>query len=333
MKKIDFRAVILAGGNGERFWPISTPGRPKQFLSIFGSDSLIRQTVSRLEGVAEPSGTYVVTSAALADATRAELPELPPENIVGEPERRDTGAAVAVGVAVAARSGDPVVGFFPSDQLVGAPKKFRAVLRKAVTLAAESPSIVTIGITPTYPATGYGYVDPAGGRFVEKPDAAKAASYLKKGYLWNAGMFVARASVFRTAFASLAPDLAPLAARDFDVAAIADAYRPLKRISFDYAVMEKFKGVRVVPGDFGWDDVGGYDAFDRYFPHDSSGNVREGPCTVVDSQDNICVSRSARISLLGVKNLVVVATGDAVLVADKSRVAEMKRLVAGIPAV
>ena len=328
-----FKAVILAGGSGERFWPLSTPERPKQFLSVFGGESLIRQSVSRLGGLAGPGDTFVVTSHALAAATVAELPELDRSHVVGEPMRRDTGPAVALGVGIAAPEGDPVVGFFPSDHLIGSPARFRATLRKAIALARKGESIVVIGIMPSCPATAFGYVDPVKGRFVEKPDLAKAKRYLKAGYLWNAGMFIARASVFRRALELCAPALAGLAAPGgVSVRALGAAYEPLPRISFDYAVMEHVSrgvgglGVAVVPGDFGWDDVGGYGAFDKYYPHDADGNVREGECRAVDSSGNICVARAASISLVGVKNLVVVTTPDAVLVADKSHLSEMKRL-------
>lgn len=328
-----FKAVILAGGSGERFWPLSTPERPKQFLSVFGGESLIRQSVSRLGGLAGPEDTFVVTSHALAAATVAELPEFDRSHVVGEPMRRDTGPAVALGVGIAAPEGDPVVGFFPSDHLIGSPARFRATLRKAIALARKGESIVVIGIMPSYPATAFGYVDPVKGRFVEKPDLAKAKRYLKAGYLWNAGMFIARASVFRRALELCASALAGLAAPGgVSVRALGAAYEPLPRISFDYAVMEHVSrgvgglGVAVVPGDFGWDDVGGYGAFDKYYPHDADGNVREGECRAVDSSGNICVARAASISLVGVKNLVVVTTPDAVLVADKSHLSEMKRL-------
>ena len=318
----DFKAVILAGGSGERFWPLSTPERPKQFLNVFGGESLLRQAFTRLEGLVSPENVFVVTSAALVGATRRELPELPRGNIVGEPMRRDTGAAVALGVAVA---GEGTLGFFPADQMVGRPKAFRRVVSRAVAMAERRDAMVTIGIRPTYPATSFGYVDPARGTFVEKPDADKAARYIRRGFLWNAGMFIARSRVFRDAFAAYAPSLLPLLSRG-GRRSLRSVYEPLPRISFDYAVMEKLPRVAVVKGDFGWDDVGSYGAFDRYFPHDSRGNVREGPCTVVEADGNICVARSARISLLGVKNLVVVTTPDAVLVADKSRLADMKRL-------
>ena len=316
-----FKAIILAGGSGERFWPLSTPEKPKQFLRVFGGESLIRQSVGRLKGLVKPKNVFVITSKALVAATRRELPEIPKANIVGEPMRRDTGAAIALGVGVA---GSGVLGFFSSDQMVTNPEKFRKTVSAAIAKAKRTDSIVTIGIKPEYPATGFGYVNPKTGQFVEKPNERKAKEYLKKGYLWNAGMFIGRAETFRAAFAAHAADLLPLLSSP--VSSLKSCYASLPKISFDYAVMEKLKNVAVVKGDFGWDDVGSYGAFDKYFPHDSRGNVREGPCTIVEADGNICVARSARISLLGVKNLVVVTTPDAVLVADKSRITEMKKL-------
>ena len=326
-----FKAVILAGGSGERFWPLSTPERPKQFLRVFGGESLIRQALARLDGLVASEDAFVVTTKSLVAATRKELPEVPKGNIVGEPMRRDTGAAVALGVGLATGGGDPVVGFFSSDQMVAKPKEFRKAVKKAVAIARRRDAIVTIGIKPDYPATCFGYISPKTRAFVEKPDAEKAKKYVKAGYLWNAGMFIARASVFRSAFAAHAPELEKLAnigasENSIATAGLARLYSALPKISFDYAVMEKAKNVEVVPGDFGWDDVGSFAAFDKYFPHDARGNVREGPCTVVEASDNICVARSARISLLGVKNLVVVTTPAAVLVADKSRLTDMKKL-------
>ena len=328
----DFKAIILAGGSGERFWPLSTPEKPKQFLRVFGGESLIRQSVSRLKGLARPENVFVITSKQLVAATRKELPEIPRQNIIGEPMRRDTGAAVALGVGVASRTDgdagssgrDGILGFFSSDQLATNPERFRKAVSAAIAKAKRKNAIVTIGIKPEYPATGFGYVNPKTGAFVEKPDKAKARQYLKKGYLWNAGMFIGRASVFADVIAAHAPALVPLLTSS--VSRLKSCYESLPRISFDYAVMEKLKNVEVVRGDFGWDDVGSYGAFDKYFPHDARGNVREGPCTVVEADGNICIARSARISLLGVKNLVVVTTPDSVLVADKSRITEMKKL-------
>ena len=342
MSTSTFKAVILAGGSGERFWPLSTPERPKQFLRVFGGASLIRQAVSRLDGLVSSKDVFVVTAKNLVAATRRELPEIPKCNILGEPMRRDTGAAVALGVGLAASDADPVIGFFSSDQMVSNPKAFRKVVSKAVAIARRKQVIVTLGIKPTYPATCFGYISPKTRTFVEKPDAKTAKKYVKAGYLWNAGMFIARASTFRGAFAAHAPELERLTRLETDGTnrtdgtrsrstaiaggGLAKLYSALPKISFDYAVMEKAKNVEVVPGDFGWDDVGSFAAFDKYFPHDARGNVREGPCTVVEAEGNICVARSARISLLGVKNLVVVTTPDSVLVADKSRLTDMKKL-------
>lgn len=316
-----FKAVILAGGSGERFWPLSTPERPKQFLRVFGGESLIRQAVSRLAGLVTPENVFVVTSHDLVRTTRRELPEVPPRNILGEPMRRDTGAAVALGVG-AAREG--VIGFFSSDQMVADPRAFRKTVKAAIARACRQAKIVTIGIKPDYPATCFGYVFPRTGKFVEKPDVRHARAYVRQGGLWNAGLFIARAEVFRDAFIRHAPHLVPLATGA--VRPTKACYAALPKMSFDYAVMERSANIAVIPGDFGWDDVGSFVAFDRYFPHDSRGNVREGPCTVVEADGNICVARSARISLLGVKNLVVVTTPNAVLVADKSRLSEMKKL-------
>jgi len=319
-----FKAIILAGGSGERFWPLSTPEKPKQFLKVFGGDSLIRQSVSRLGDAVAASDVHVITSRALVAATRRELPEVPRSNIVGEPMRRDTGAAVALGVAVSGGEDDDVLAFFPSDQLVAKPEKFRTTLAKAVKAASKSEKIVVLGIRPDYPATTFGYVNPATGAFVEKPDLRKAKRYLKDGYLWNAGMFIARRGVFKRAFARFAAELTAIRPS-------ARVYEKLPRISFDYAVMEKLSaagGVKVIAGDFGWDDVGSYGAFDRYYPHDANGNVLSGETNVVEAEGNIAIAKGAKISLLGVKNLVVVTTKDSVLVAEKSRITEMKRLFA-----
>ena len=328
-----FKAIILAGGSGERFWPLSTPEKPKQFLRVFGGESLIRQSVGRLKGLVKPKDVFVITSKALVGVTRKELPEMPKANIIGEPMRRDTGAAVALGVGMASQSGedaastkkdDTVLGFFPADQIATNPAGFRKAVSAAITRAKRTDAIVTIGIKPTFPATGFGYVNPKSGQFVEKPNVAKARTYLKKGYLWNAGMFIGRAEAFKAAFAAHAPDLVPLFTSS--VSRLKSSYEPLPRISFDYAVMEHLKNVEVVAGDFGWDDVGSYAAFDKHFKRGKDGNIVLGDVKAVETDGCTAVAKGAKIALLGVKNLVVVTTPDAVLVADKSRIPEMKKL-------
>lgn len=298
----DFKAIILAGGSGERFWPLSTPERPKQFLRIFGDKSLLRQSVDRLAGLVESKNIYVVTSAKLKRQTQLELPEVPAANIIGEPMRRDTGAAIALGVA-RAKSG--VLGFFPADQIVAKEGKFRKALTRAIKAARDADAIVTLGIKPDSPSTAFGYIDPKNGKFVEKPNLNKAKTYIRRGYLWNAGMFIARADTFRMAFAQCAPRLMNIKISD---------YPKLEKISFDYAIMEKFANIKVIEGDFGWDDVGSYAAFERYFPNK------------VDGDGNLIISSSQPIKCLGVRNLVIVATKDGVLVIDKSHLDDMKRL-------
>lgn len=323
----DFKAVILAGGSGERFWPLSTPERPKQFLNVFGGESLIRQAVSRLKGLVAPENVFIVTSRTLVKVTKRELPEIPPQNIVGEPMRRDTGAAIALSVGLC-REG--TMGVFSSDQLIGNVMRFQSVVRQAIAVANAEPKIVTLGILPSGPSTAFGYVDPKTGRFVEKPDVEKAKTYVKKGYLWNAGMFIGRVETFREAFAANAPGLLPLCAGvSLRTCQLRRVYEPLPKISFDFAVMEALSrsgGVAVVPGDFGWDDVGGYGAFERYYPHDEVGNVADGDCALVESSGNICVSKGPKIRVLGVSDMIVVATKDAVLVVPKSRAGELKKI-------
>lgn len=328
-----FKAVILAGGNGERFWPLSTPTRPKQFLRIFGKDSLLRQSVMRLRGLIVPEDVFVVTAAGLVEATRRELPEVPPENVIAEPMRRDTAAAVALGVAAASRTDpDATLGFFPADQLVTRPGRFRQALRRARRISEREGSIVTLGIRPTGPATRFGYVDPKHCRFVEKPDSRNAAKYLKQGFLWNAGMFIATSETFRRVIGVHAPELVKVLElkkdRQFSLKALMRIYTHLPRISFDFAVMEKIDNLAVVPGDFGWDDVGGYRAFEQHFTKDASGLVARGEVYAIESTGCTAVAEGVPISLLGVKDLVVVSTPEAVLVVAKDRVDEMKKLFA-----
>ena len=334
----EFKAIILAGGSGERFWPLSTPEKPKQFLSVFGNESLIRQSVSRLKGLVKPKDVFVITSKALVSATRKELPEIPKANIIGEPMRRDTGAAIALGVGIASFSvrkrrtvngskdpNDPILGFFPADQIAANPAGFRKAVSAAIARAKKTDAIVTIGIKPTFPAIGFGYVNPKTGTFVEKPNVAKAKTYLKKGYLWNAGMFIGRAETFRAAFTECAPALLSLTTLS-SLSTLSRLYSSLPKISFDYAVMEKLESVEVVKGDFGWDDVGSYAAFDKHFKRGKDGNVVLGDVKAVETGGCTAVAKGAKIALLGVKDLVVVTTKDAVLVVAKDKVAELKRL-------
>jgi mannose-1-phosphate guanylyltransferase len=351
MTNPEFYAVILSGGSGERFWPLSTPDRPKQFLTVFGGKSLIRQSVDRLAELVPPERILVVTAESLIKATRRELPMLPRSNIVAEPCRRDTAAAVATACGLVERIGGAgaVAAILTADHIMGDEAAFRKVLADAARAAMATDDIVTMGVTPTHPATGFGYIQVGDAvtlgtetvfhracRFVEKPDEPTARRYLASGrYVWNAGMFVWKVSTMKSALAQGAPVLADLAA------AVADRHRPvartlaaiypgLPRISIDYAVMEKVRNILVSRGDFGWDDVGTWSSADRHLSTDARHNVLKGDVAVLDVSDTVAIATedAPKIAALGVNNLVIVATGKSVLVADKSRVQDLKKILA-----
>ena len=341
-------AVIMAGGDGERFWPVSTPKRPKQFVDIFGGKPLIRHAFDRLRGLIPPERTLVVTAARLVPLTRKALPELPAANIVGEPCRRDTAAAVAVACGLVMQLGGPdAVGcILTADQLMKPERDFRATLRDAIRAASKFDSIVTMGIVPDRPATGYGYIEcgervdagtktviRSARRFVEKPDEATARRYLKSGrFRWNAGMFVWRARVMEGAFASAAPDFSPLIASVASAksvpALLRRAYPPLRAISVDFAVMEKAKSILVAESLFKWDDVGSWQSIHGHFPADSFGNVCLGKTALKDVSGSIVVSSADHVTaVVGLSDVVVVHTSGATLVCSRARAQDVKKLV------
>ena len=349
MKSKDFYAVILSGGSGERFWPLSTPDRPKQFLSVFGGKSLIRQAVDRLRGLVPTEHILVVTAASLVKATHQELPELPRSNVIAEPCRRDTAAAVATACGVVERLGgaDAVAAILTADHLMRDVPAFRRLLADAARAASATDDIVTMGVAPDYPATGFGYIqvgDPMplrtktvfhhAVRFVEKPDAKTAAKYLATGkYAWNAGMFVWKVSTMKAALLAGAPALAILEAAVADKknrvpAVLETLYPQLPRISIDYAVMEKAKNILVSRAAFGWDDVGTWSAADRHLATDARRNVAKGNVALLDVTDSVAISEGPHVAVLGVNDIVVVATKDSVLVAAKGRVQDLKKLLA-----
>ncbi len=345
-------AVIMAGGSGERFWPLSTRSRPKQFISLFGGKPLLSLAVERLEGLFPSDHIYIITADRLVAASVAAASAVPPENIIGEPCRRDTAAAVAVACGVVRRRDpDGVVCILTADQLMTDAAAFRQTLADSVAVAAAHDAIVTIGIQPTYPATGFGYIElgetleagtvtgfTAAKRFVEKPDAATAAGYLASGkYLWNAGMFIWRTAVMLEAFRAYAPDLAVLCDRIIGTdssaslrTCLAEQYPGLRAISIDYAVMEHVQNILTARGVFGWDDVGSWPALGKHFPADASGNVVVGSCERMEASDNIVVSENHLTALIGVKDLIVVHTDRATLICPRDRAQDVKRLLRAI---
>lgn len=341
----------MAGGSGERFWPLSTSGRPKQFVSIFGGKPLIRHAVDRLDGLVDPERILIVTAEALVAPSREACPSVPPENVIGEPMRRDTAAACALALGlVKARDPEGVAAILTADQLMSDVASFRSILADSFSVAAKTDAIVTIGVVPTYPATGFGYIE--GGddcgfglstsmrrarRFVEKPDEATARSYVESGHFrWNAGMFIWGVSTMEKAFSDHCPGLLPLieaaataSSHDELSTRLAAIYPKLERISLDYAVMEKCRNIIMAEGDFGWDDVGSWPSIVAHFPHDGGGNVTLGEVTALDSGGSIVVNTAEgrMLAILGCDDMVVVQTPSATLVCPKDRAQDLKRLV------
>lgn len=342
-------AVVLAGGRGERFWPLSTARRPKQLLALVGDRPMVAQTVGRLTGLVPPERVLVITNAEHAALTRALLPELPPENVVGEPMGRDTAAAIALAAAlVRARDPRAVFAALPADHVVGAPERFRATLGAAFAAAARREALIVIGIPPTAPLPSFGYIeagDPrfvledrpfhAVRRFVEKPDVETARRYLAAGrFYWNAGMFVWSAATLDAAMSRHAPRYAELSRRLAEAAgrpgfaeALRAAYEPLEKISIDYALMEKADNILMIPADFPWDDVGTWAALRNHFPADADGNVAVGEIAALDARGNTVYSPGRLTALLGVEDLVVVHTENATLICRRDRAEDVKRLV------
>jgi len=342
-------AVIMAGGKGERFWPLSTSKTPKQMLALVGGKPLLAMSVDRLAGLLPPERVLVVTSADLVEASREVCPELPPENIFGEPFGRDTAAACALGtVLVKARDPNGIVCVMTADHVIRDEERFRAVLRAGIGMAVPGGSIITIGIKPTFPSTGFGYIEagePVDGggdvqffnakRFVEKPDRDTAETYLEAGnFCWNSGMFIWSVETFESELKQHRPVLFEMNERlqptvgtkDF-APAVEREYGKLEKISVDFAVMEKASHIVMAEGEFGWDDVGSWPALEHHFEIDEDGNVLIGNCEDIDSSGNVVVSDERLTALIGVKDLVVVQAPGATLICHKDRAQDVKKLV------
>lgn len=333
--------VILAGGKGERFWPLSRKHRPKQFLSLDGSGkSLLVATADRLLPLAGGwENLWVVTSAQLVRKVQEQLPQLPVENLLAEPEGRDTAPAVAWStIEIAKRYGeDTVVGFFPADPWIEDELSFQKTLWAATELAAAKPSIVTLGVKPSYPATGYGYIeqgdvtDHVGGlpvyrvnRFTEKPDLATAEAFLATGrFCWNSGMFIFQAKVVLEELHIHAPEIiTPLQSQRAET-----AYPHLPKTSIDYALMEKTQLAYVLPVDFGWDDLGDWNAMERLLKGDAP-NVELANHVGIDTSRAIIYASddSEIIVTIGLEDVVVVRDHNATLIVKKDRTQEIKQV-------
>lgn len=348
-------AVVLAGGYGERFWPASTAAKPKQLLSLLGDRTMLEMAVDRLDGLIPVERVLVLTSEDLVAPTRAATPGLPERNVIGEPMRRDTAAAVALAAAVVkARDPEGVFCIVTADHVMGDLDLFRSTLAAGLELAAQQDVLITIGITPRHPATGYGYIRAVDtfdatseiefrsvDRFVEKPDRETAEGYVESGeYSWNSGMFIWSVASVQKAFAANRPELSAFIdalvpsvdGPDF-AAALAAGFEPLEKISIDYALMERADNIVMAVGTFAWDDVGSWPAVGDHLDSDGEGNAVRGELETVDASNNIVVSEGTgadgRVTaLIGVSDLIVVHTDTATLIVPKDRAEDVKKLVA-----
>jgi mannose-1-phosphate guanylyltransferase len=360
----DWWVIIMAGGRGERFWPVSREKTPKQLITLLGKRSFLQQAVDRVLPVVPLKNIIIITNAVQAPQVAKQLPKLPKENIVAEPVGRDTCAAVTLGAAiVGARSTTAVMAVLPADHVIPEDKKFQQVLADAFDLAGRGQVIVTIGIKPTEPATGYGYIQagpalpPPQGvksykttffkaeRFVEKPNHEKAVEYLDSGaYRWNAGMFIWSFVTVTQGLEKHQPEMAAACQRWFKVAnqpaklkkVLAKEYPEIKKISIDFALMEHAQNVVVADGSFEWDDLGAWPALARHVKPDAEGNSAVGDFVHVDSSRNIVYDARTKnrtpIALVGLRDCIIVQTDDAVLVAHKGQAQKIKEMVAKLGA-
>jgi mannose-1-phosphate guanylyltransferase len=345
-----FHAVIMAGGGGTRFWPRSRRQRPKQFLTLAGDRSLLQQAHDRVEALA-PGRTWVITGEAYRDETARQLPDVPPDHIVGEPCGRDTAACIGLGAAlVAARDPDGVMIVTPADHVIEPAREFARAAQVAEQMAEEYPSaLITFGIPPSYPATGYGYVHRGAPvaqrqgvpvyrvqRFREKPSEDLAREFVATGaYFWNSGIFVWKAATVLRALARQKPRLEAAVRRIADAwdtprcdEVLRHEYPGLERISIDYAVMEHATDVLVVQAPYQWDDVGSWLALERMQPQDADGNTVLATHAGIETKHCVIVAEPGKlVTTIGVANLLIVQDGDAILVADRHDEGTVKQLV------
>ncbi|MBP7186150.1 MAG: mannose-1-phosphate guanylyltransferase [Ruminococcus sp.] len=338
-------AVIMAGGRGERFWPKSRSNCPKQFLSLTADkETMIQKTVKRLDKIVEPGDVFVVTNAAYREIVETQLPQIPKENILSEPCARNTAPCIAYAAAVIKKKyDDAVMLVLPSDHLIGYVNIYHRALRKAIAAAEEGQNLVTIGITPTYPETGYGYInfgDEKGDafeveRFVEKPDLATAKKYLASGnYLWNSGMFVWKVSSIMANIQKFMPEVYDGASRigesfgtdDFEEVLIRE-FEAFPSESIDFGIMEKAENIYTIPGSFGWDDVGSWLAMERINETDDDKNFIEGDVIAVDSKRTTICGGKRLIAAVGTRDLIIVDTDDVLLVCSKNSTQDVKKVI------
>jgi mannose-1-phosphate guanylyltransferase len=346
-------ALILAGGSGQRFWPISRDTLPKQLLTLFGDKTLLELTVDRLAGLVPKENIIILTNSLQERAVRDLIKELPPENIVAEPEKRDTAPAIALAVGlIVRRNPNATMMVLPADHLIQDQAAFHTVLTTAMLAAEKMCNLVTIGIKPTWPCPSYGYVErgrcasiPGGTelpvfevvRFREKPNPELAEFFLSQGtFSWNAGMFIWTIPAIFSEFSRHCPALADFVSElrtSTDVTAtINHQFGKLPKLSIDYALLERSAHVLNIEATFDWDDVGNWTSVANYLTEDATGNRYNGPLTTHEAGANLVFSQTDQhVALLGVQDLIIVPTKDAILIASKSHAESIKRLVDALP--
>ena len=343
--------VIMAGGTGTRFWPLSTKEKPKQFLDFFGDRTLLQHSYDRVSEIVPPENVLVLTHSSFIPIVREQLPNLPDKNIIGEPIKRDTAAAVTLAaLLIEKRYGKSVIATLTADHLIQPVSEFHSALLSCVDKAWQSPFLYTFGVEPTYPATAYGYLEKGEKvaeddgvvhyeliRFKEKPDLETAAEYVRSGgYYWNSGMFVwSTETILNELNTHLPGHMKEIKeAVQFDDTdrweqALYQAFLKIPKISIDFAIMEKAKRVRCVTGQFSWSDVGGWLALGDFLPKDDAGNQCRGKVVCLDAAGNtvFCQDSEETVMLVGVNNLVLVRAPQGILVVDKDRTEDIKKLV------
>ena len=339
--------VIMAGGGGTRFWPLSRHTMPKQLLNLSGKDRMINETVDRIAGIADKNDIFIVTNVDQVPGMQAAVTvtgRVAADHILAEPSARNTAACIGyAAMEIIKKYGDGIMTIFPSDHFIKDQRAFEEVLSYACDVADREECLVTLGIAPTFACTGYGYIKyekPSGDglsacpvmEFKEKPDAATAKEYVESGnYAWNSGMFVWKASVILSQMKELLPDvyeciekIGEAMGTPDEQRVIEEIYPTIPSISIDYGIMEKASDVRVISADMGWSDVGSWDNLGEIYDEDEHGNVFAGEHLDIDTKGCITYSEKRLITTIGVSDLIVVETEDAILVCDKNRAQDVK---------
>lgn len=339
--------VIMAGGGGTRFWPISRQAKPKQLLNLSGKEIMVNEAADRLAKTADMNDIFIVTNktqaAAMKEVTKGRIRE---DHILAEPSARNTAACIGyAAMEIIKKYGDGIMVITPSDAFIKDENEFTNILSKAVKEAESTEHLVTVGITPTFPSTGYGYIKydtTSEGdvkkvqEFKEKPDLETAKVYVASGsYAWNSGMFIWKASVILKNFEKFLPEIyadivkigeAMGTPSEYDV--IQEVYPQIQSISVDYGIMEQSDEVMVVPGEFGWNDVASFDMLKIMHDEDAENNIVVGNCVNIDTKNSVVYSSSGRlVTTLGLDNIVVVETADSIMVCSKDRVQDVKKIV------